>query len=148
MRRVCAGWTKGRDHHGRTRPVRFLRKLRASLSRRRRDPEGIEPAGRQRAVLPRDFAIDARTNCEAVSISPKNKTVDLRNVTTGEVTTESYDKLVLSPGASSVHPPLPGIDLPGIFHVRTVPDAGPSANGWKRGTTFLTECSTTPEFRC
>ena len=69
------------------------------------------------------FGIDVRTNCEAVSISPKNKTVDLRNVKTGEVTTESYDKLVLSPGAASVHPPLPGIDLPGIFHVRTVPDA-------------------------
>ena len=37
--------------------------------------------------------IDARTNCEAVSISPKNKTVDLRDVKTGQVTTESYDKL-------------------------------------------------------
>ena len=54
---------------------------------------------------------------------PENKTVDLRDVATGEVTTESYDKLVLSPGAPSVRPPLPGIDLPGIFHVRTVPDA-------------------------
>ena len=53
----------------------------------------------------------------------EKKTVDLRNVATGEVTTEPYDKLVLSPGALSVRPPLPGIDLPGIFHVRTVPDA-------------------------
>ena len=69
------------------------------------------------------FAIDVRTNCEAVAISPKEKTVDLRDVKTGEVTTEPYDKLVLSPGAPSVRPPLPGIDLPGIFHVRTVPDA-------------------------
>ena len=59
-----------------------------------------------------NFAIDVRTNCEAISISPKKKTVDLRNVATGEVTTESYDKLVLSPGAPSVHPALPGIDLP------------------------------------
>jgi NADPH-dependent 2,4-dienoyl-CoA reductase/sulfur reductase-like enzyme/rhodanese-related sulfurtransferase len=84
------------------------------------------------------FAIDVRTNCEAVSISPKNKTVDLRNVTTGEVTTESYDKLVLSPGAASVHPPLPGIDLPGIFHVRTVPDARTIREWIERGTTFLT----------
>ena len=48
------------------------------------------------------FDIDARTNCEAIAISPKQKTVDLRNVKTGEVTTESYDKLVLSPGALSV----------------------------------------------
>ena len=39
------------------------------------------------------------------------------------MTTESYDKLVLSPGAAPIRPPLPGIDLPGIFSVRTVPDA-------------------------
>jgi NADPH-dependent 2,4-dienoyl-CoA reductase/sulfur reductase-like enzyme/rhodanese-related sulfurtransferase len=83
------------------------------------------------------FAIDARTNCEAISISPKKKTVDLRNVATGEVTTESYDKLVLSPGAPSVRPPLPGIDLPGIFQVRTVPDARTIREWIERGTTFL-----------
>ncbi len=84
------------------------------------------------------FNIDARTNCEAIYISPKQKTVDLRNVKTGEVTTESYDKLVLSPGALSVRFPLPGIDLPGIFHVRTVPDARTIREWVERGTTFLT----------
>ena len=84
------------------------------------------------------FAIDARTNCEAISISPEKKTVDLRNVTTGEVTTESYDKLVLSPGAPSVRPPLPGIDLPGIFQVRTVPDVRTIREWIEHGTTFLT----------
>ena len=68
------------------------------------------------------FAVDVRTGCEATKISPDKKTVELRNVATGEVTTESYDKLVLSPGAPSIRPPLPGIDLPGIFEVRTVPD--------------------------
>ena len=83
------------------------------------------------------FAIDARTNCEAIAISAKKKTVDLRNVKTGEVTTESYDKLVLSPGAPSVHPPLPGIDLPGIFHVRTVPDVKKIREWIEKGTTFL-----------
>jgi NADPH-dependent 2,4-dienoyl-CoA reductase/sulfur reductase-like enzyme/rhodanese-related sulfurtransferase len=83
------------------------------------------------------FSVDARTNCEAISISPKKKTVDLRNVATGEVTTESYDKLVLSPGAPSVHPPLPGIDLPGIFQVRTVPDARTIREWIEGGTTFL-----------
>jgi NADPH-dependent 2,4-dienoyl-CoA reductase/sulfur reductase-like enzyme len=84
------------------------------------------------------FAIDVRTNCETIEISPKKKTVNLRNVTTGEVTTNAYDKLVLSPGAASVHPPLPGIDLPGIFHVRTVPDAR-QINEWiERGSPFLT----------
>ena len=63
--------------------------------------------------------------------------MDLRNVATGEVTTESYDKLVLSPGAPSVRPPLPGIDLPGIFHVRTVPDARTIREWIERGTAFL-----------
>lgn len=83
------------------------------------------------------FAIDARTNCEAISISPKKKTVELRNVTTGEVTTEPYDKLVLSPGAVSIHPDLPGIDLPGIFQVRTVPDARKIREWVSGGTTYL-----------
>jgi len=84
------------------------------------------------------FAIDVRTNCEAISISPENKTVDLRDVQTGEVTTEPYDKLVLSPGASSVRPPLPGIDLPGIFHVRTVPDVRTIREWIEGGTEYLT----------
>jgi NADPH-dependent 2,4-dienoyl-CoA reductase/sulfur reductase-like enzyme/rhodanese-related sulfurtransferase len=69
------------------------------------------------------FAIDVRTRCEVVGISAVQKTVDLKNHVTGEVTTEHYDKLVLSPGAAPIRPPLPGIDLPGIFSVRTVPDA-------------------------
>ena len=83
------------------------------------------------------FAIEARTNCEATAVSPKNKTVDLRDVTTGAVTTESYDKLVLSPGALSIRPPLPGIDLPGIFQVRTVPDARTIRQWIEKGTDFL-----------
>jgi len=83
------------------------------------------------------FAIDVRTNCEAIEISPKKKTVNLRNVTTGEVTTHSYDKLVLSPGGVSVRPPLPGIDLPGIFHVRTVPDVHDIREWLEKGSSFL-----------
>ena len=87
------------------------------------------------------FGIDVRTNCEAISISAKDKTIDLRDVTTGEVTTESYDKLVLSPGAASVHPPLPGIDLPGIFQVRTVPNVRDIREWIEGGTTFLSGMS-------
>jgi NADPH-dependent 2,4-dienoyl-CoA reductase/sulfur reductase-like enzyme/rhodanese-related sulfurtransferase len=83
------------------------------------------------------FGIDARINCEAISIDPQKKTVDLRDVATGEVTTESYDKLVLAPGARSVRPPLPGIDLPGIFEVRTVPDARTIREWIEKGTSFL-----------
>lgn len=83
------------------------------------------------------FAIDARTMCEAVSIDPTNKSVDLKNVETGEVTTEDYDKLVLSPGAPPIRPPLPGIHLPGIFSVRTVPDARQIRQWLEKGTPFL-----------
>ena len=93
------------------------------------------------------FAIDARANTEAISISPKKKTVDLRNVTTGEVTTEKYDKLVLSPGAAPIRPPLPGIDLPGIFSVRTVPDARVIREWIERGSSDLPEEHTSSGFR-
>ena len=84
------------------------------------------------------FAIDARVLTEAVDVDPSARTVQLRNVETGEVTTESYDALVLSPGARTVRPPIPGIDLPGVFEVRTVPDARTIKEWIARGTTFLT----------
>jgi NADPH-dependent 2,4-dienoyl-CoA reductase/sulfur reductase-like enzyme/rhodanese-related sulfurtransferase len=83
------------------------------------------------------FAVDARTHCEAVAIDPGRKTVDLKDLETGEVTTESYDKLVLSPGAPPIRPPLPGIDLPGIFSLRTVPDAREIRQWLEKGTPFL-----------
>jgi NADPH-dependent 2,4-dienoyl-CoA reductase/sulfur reductase-like enzyme/rhodanese-related sulfurtransferase len=88
-------------------------------------------------VFREQFAVDCRTGCEAIGISAKEKTVQLRDVASGEVTTESYDKLVLSPGAPSVRPPLPGIDLLGIFPVRTVPDAREIREWIERGTSFL-----------
>jgi NADPH-dependent 2,4-dienoyl-CoA reductase/sulfur reductase-like enzyme/rhodanese-related sulfurtransferase len=83
------------------------------------------------------FRVDCRTRCEAIGVSPESKTVELRDLATGEVTSESYDKLVLSPGAPSIRPPLPGIDLPGIFPVRTVPDAREIREWIERGTGFL-----------
>jgi NADPH-dependent 2,4-dienoyl-CoA reductase/sulfur reductase-like enzyme/rhodanese-related sulfurtransferase len=83
------------------------------------------------------FAIDARTRCEAVAIAPDRKTVDLKDLETGKVTTESYDRLVLSPGAPPIRPPLPGIDLPGIFSVRSVPDAREIRHWLEKGTPFL-----------
>lgn len=83
------------------------------------------------------FNVEARTNCEAIEISTEKKTVTLRNTHTDELSTESYDKLVLSPGAVSVHPPIPGINLPGIFHVRTVPDARAINEYLEFGNLFL-----------
>jgi NADPH-dependent 2,4-dienoyl-CoA reductase/sulfur reductase-like enzyme/rhodanese-related sulfurtransferase len=84
------------------------------------------------------FAIDCRTRCEVVGISPKKKTVELKNHVTGAVTTEKYDRLVLSPGAAPIRPPLPGIDLPGIFSVRTVPDAREIREWIERGSSDST----------
>jgi len=89
-------------------------------------------------VFREQFAVDCRTGCEVVAIDAQGKTVQLRDVATGEVTTEPYDRLVLSPGAGSIRPPLPGIDLPGIFQVRTVPDAREIRDWLERGTSFLT----------
>jgi NADPH-dependent 2,4-dienoyl-CoA reductase/sulfur reductase-like enzyme/rhodanese-related sulfurtransferase len=83
------------------------------------------------------FNIDARVNCEAVAISAEKKTVTLRDTLTGKESVEPYDKLVLSPGAASVRPPFPGIDLPGIFHVRTVPDARAINEYLEKGNPFL-----------
>ena len=83
------------------------------------------------------FAIDCRIRCEAVRINLDKKTVELKNHVTGEVTIESYDKLVLSPGANTIRPPLPGIDLPGIFEVRTVPDARAVREWIEKGSLFL-----------
>ncbi|WP_028054412.1 FAD-dependent oxidoreductase [Sinorhizobium medicae] len=83
------------------------------------------------------FAIDVRTGYEAIDIDPANKIVELRDVETGNVTAEPYDKLVLSPGGVSVRPPLPGIDLPGIFQVRTVPDARAIREWIEKGSLFL-----------
>ena len=85
------------------------------------------------------FAIDCRTRCEVTGISPEAKTVELKDLSTGEVTTEKYDNLVLSPGAAPIRPPLPGIDLPGIFSVRTVPDARVIREWIEQGSSDLSE---------
>lgn len=89
------------------------------------------------AYFKANLNIEARTGCEAVSIDAKAKTVDLRDLASGAVTTHAYDKLVLAPGASSVTPPIPGIGLPGIFQMRTVPDARAVREWIERGTLFL-----------
>ena len=66
--------------------------------------------------------IDARVNSEVIAINREEKTVTVQHTQTGEMTTESYDKLVLSPGASPIVPNLPGTDLPHVFTVRNVID--------------------------
>lgn len=66
--------------------------------------------------------VDVRVNSEVMSIDTASKTVTVKNVLQGTTYTESYDKLVLSPGADPVRPPLVGIDAPGVFTLRNVVD--------------------------
>ena len=73
-------------------------------------------------TLRQRFNIDVRILQEAVSIDRDQKIVTIRQVQTGETYEESYDKLVLATGAKPIVPPLKGIDLPGIFVMRDVPD--------------------------
>lgn len=68
------------------------------------------------------FRIDVRVRNEAVSIDPKEKTVQVRNLETGEEYTETYDKLLLSPGAKAIRPALPGMEDARIMTLRTVED--------------------------
>lgn len=67
------------------------------------------------------FNIDVRVENEVIEIQPKAHTVTIRRKD-GSQYTEKYDKLLLSPGASPVRPPLPGIDSEGIFTLRNVND--------------------------
>ena len=69
------------------------------------------------------FNIEARTQQEVLSIDKENKEIEVKNLVTGKVYRESYTHLILSPGAKPISPPLPGIDLPGIFSLRTIPDS-------------------------
>ena len=69
------------------------------------------------------FNIDVRLNHEVISIDSSKKTVTVKN---GEKDIEenfSYDKLILSPGATTFMPPIPGLDAKNVFTLRTVPDA-------------------------
>lgn len=67
------------------------------------------------------FNIDVRTRSEVMFINTDTKTVSVKGPN-GKVYSESYDRLLLSPGATPFKPPIPGIDLPGIFTLRNVAD--------------------------
>ena len=67
------------------------------------------------------FNVDVRTHSEVVKVDTANKKVSIRN-SKGEYE-ESYDALVLSPGAKALRPPIPGIDNKHILTLRNVPDA-------------------------
>ena len=68
------------------------------------------------------FDIDVRTRHEVVAVRPEAKKVTVRDLRTGESKEDSYDFLILSPGAKPVIPPLPGVRGDRVFTLRTLPD--------------------------
>jgi len=68
------------------------------------------------------YNIDARTNNEVLSIDRANKEVEVKNLTSGDTYKESYDKLILSPGAYPIVPPISGMDKVNLFTIRNVAD--------------------------
>lgn len=68
------------------------------------------------------YRVDVRSRTEAMSINRQAKTMRLRDLKTGEEYDESYDKLLLSPGAEPIRPRLPGIETDRIFGLRNIPD--------------------------
>ena len=69
------------------------------------------------------FRIDVRVESEVVAVDRARREIEVRETATGRSSRERYDVLVLAAGAAPLRPPLPGIDLPGIFALRTIPDS-------------------------
>ncbi len=68
------------------------------------------------------YNLDVRVHSSVEAIDRTSKKVRIRQLDTGRVYEESYDKLILAPGAAPLRPPIPGIDLPGIFTLRNMQD--------------------------
>jgi len=89
---------------------------------------GGEIADRERLLvtspelMQKRFRIDVRVRSEAVSIDRAAREVHVKNLQTGEVCRESYDDLILSPGAAPVRPPIPGIDSQRVLSLRNMED--------------------------
>ena len=86
----------------------------------------IEDAGELTLQTPESFhtrfRVDMKVHHEVTAIHPDRKTVSVRNLETGECFEESYDKLLLSPGAKPTQPRLPGMGIDRLFALRTVED--------------------------
>ncbi len=68
------------------------------------------------------YKLDVRVRTSVEAIDRAAKKVRVRDLVTGREYEESYDKLILAPGAAPIRPPLPGIDLPGVFTLRNLQD--------------------------
>src|ERR1700722_9554217 len=68
------------------------------------------------------FRLDVRVRSSVEAIDRAAKKVRIRDLASGRDYEESYDKLILAPGAAPLRPPIPGVDLPGIFTLRNLQD--------------------------
>ena len=68
------------------------------------------------------FRVHMKTFHEVIAINTERKTVSVKNLENGEIFEESYDKLILSPGAKPTQPRLPGVEIDKLFTLRTVED--------------------------
>lgn len=89
---------------------------------------GVVESDRQLIVLTPERArerrgIDVRIGHEVTAIDPVTQTVTVKRQETGETMSQSYAKLLIATGASAQRPPIPGLDLPGVFTLRAIPDA-------------------------
>jgi NADPH-dependent 2,4-dienoyl-CoA reductase/sulfur reductase-like enzyme/peroxiredoxin family protein/rhodanese-related sulfurtransferase/TusA-related sulfurtransferase len=73
--------------------------------------------------LKKRFRIDVRVRNEVIAIDRVKKEVQVRDLATGRAYSEKYDKIILSPGTEPLRPPLPGIDHPRIFVLRSMADS-------------------------
>lgn len=68
------------------------------------------------------FNLDIRIQSEVTDIDVESRSVSVKNLNTGEEYQESYDELILSPGAVPIVPPIAGVDSPSVFTLRNIPD--------------------------
>lgn len=80
-------------------------------------------APRDPAWFAKRYNIDIRTRHEVTAVDPAARTLAVANLDTGESFTDAYDTLVLATGVSPIVPPLPGVEVSGVFTVRTPADA-------------------------
>jgi NADPH-dependent 2,4-dienoyl-CoA reductase/sulfur reductase-like enzyme/rhodanese-related sulfurtransferase len=69
------------------------------------------------------YRLDVRTRSEAVAIDRARRSVQVHDLDSGRLYELPYDKLILAPGAAPIRPPIPGVDLPGVFTLRDLSDA-------------------------
>lgn len=87
----------------------------------------------KKSLLESRFKLDVRSSTLVESIDRAAQTVRARDLRDGRVYDERFDKLILAPGAAPLRPPIPGIDLPGIFTLRNLEDTDQIKKSLDRG---------------